>query len=418
MNRLINLIVGWGVVLAALTLSACSDDDHSMPDTPQIFIEEPYYTLARNSVTIKVGADVAPTEDIAIPIVFGGSAVKDFDFTASDSVVVIKAGETEGFFVINRVVENIGADNKELYVNLKSAPEGYRLGLMNYASVTLLSNEGVLMSFDEATAEVALLGDITINLTSMSGSRYRTKVATTFKLIVDPSSTAVEGEHFEFVNGPQITIPKNKYKGTITLRCIKHEEGHDKLVLRLADKDGYGIGNLGTITIKLKGQDNFTGTWQLASINTDEIKQYYVEDESKAPKGSDKDLITFSGSEAPLSYTFTPNLQGDLKNYFGNDERSVTWLEDTQMTYQMEMGATRYVSTLQIPNVNVNFSSTQTSLRTAKVAFRLFEENGEQMLECSIYDWEPQGDDYGAMIYSFMGDMSYSILRVYFTRKK
>lgn len=418
MNRLINSIMGWVVLLVAITLSACSDDDHSMPNTPQIFIDEPYYTLAKDSVIIKVNADVAPTEDVSIPVVFGGTAVKDYDFTASDSVVVIKAGETEGSFVVKRVVENISSENKELYVNLKSAPNGYRLGLMNYASVTLLSNEGVLMSFNESTAEVSIWGDITINLTSMSGSSYRCKTATTFKLEVDPSSTAVEGEHFEFVDGAQITVPKNRYKGTTTLRCIKHEEGHDKLVLRLADKDGYGIGNIGTITITLNGQDNFTGTWQLSSINTDEISQYYVEDESKAPKGSDKDQITFSGSEAPLSYTFTPNLEGDLKNYFGNETRTVTWLEDTQMVYQMEMGATRYVSTLEIPNVNVNFSSTYTDLRTAKVAFRLFENQGEQMLECSIYDWEPQGDDYGAMIYSFMGDMSYSILRVYFTKVK
>ncbi|BDW75363.1 hypothetical protein BFINE_11580 [Bacteroides finegoldii DSM 17565] len=44
--------------------------------------------------------------------------------------------------------------------------------------------------------------------------------------------------------------------------------------------------------------------------------EMYGEDISKAPKGTPSDRITFEG-DSYLEYTFTPDLSGDLKNYFG-----------------------------------------------------------------------------------------------------
>ena len=70
----------------------------------------------------------------------------------------------------------------------------------------------------------------------MKGGVYKVKVATTFDIEVDESSTAIEGVHYEFVNGAQVVVPINKNKGSFSIKYLKKEEGKDKLILRLANK--------------------------------------------------------------------------------------------------------------------------------------------------------------------------------------
>ena len=60
---LLSLILGLMPVLVS-----CSDDDKDCGQLPQIFIEQPYYSMAKGQVEIKVGADEAPDHDVAIPV--------------------------------------------------------------------------------------------------------------------------------------------------------------------------------------------------------------------------------------------------------------------------------------------------------------------------------------------------------------
>ena len=303
-------------ILMSMTfiLASCSSDDNQR--LPQIYIDQPFYTLAKGSIELKIKADQAPLTDVFIPVLFGGTAVEGVDFTVSEPSILLKAGETEATFTLTRIEENIGDENKELYVNLQKAPEGFSLGLMNYASVNLLNNNGIIMSFENSTGKVGFSADFSIKLTNMKGGVYKVKVATTFDIEVDESSTAIEGVHYEFVNGAQVVVPINKNKGSFSIKYLKKEEGKDKLILRLANKDGYAIGSNGTLTVTISGPDIFTGTWAFDKITNLDLFEMYGEDISKAPKGTPSDRITFEG-DSYLEYTFTPDLSGDLKNYFG-----------------------------------------------------------------------------------------------------
>ena len=404
-------------ILMSMTfiLASCSSDDNQR--LPQIYIDQPFYTLAKGSIELKIKADQAPLTDVFIPVLFGGTAVEGVDFTVSEPSILLKAGETEATFTLTRIEENIGDENKELYVNLQKAPEGFSLGLMNYASVNLLNNNGIIMSFENSTGKVGFSADFSIKLTNMKGGVYRVKVATTFDIEVDESSTAIEGVHYEFVNGAQVVVPINKNKGSFSIKYLKKEEGKDKLILRLANKDGYAIGSNGTLTVTISGPDIFTGTWAFDKITNLDLFEMYGEDISKARKGKPSDRITFEG-DSYLEYTFTPDLSGDLKNYFGTSPRKITFKEEGDKSFQENSGANVKVSILEIPDINIYFSTTYKNIRPALVGFRLVTVDGKEMLECTLDDYEPQGDDFGALIYSFFGEMSDAPFRIHFSKVK
>lgn len=400
----------------AFLLVSCSSDDH--PRLPQIYIDQPFHNLAKGSVELIVKADQAPDKDVFIPISFGGTAVEGVDFTVSEPGISLKAGETEASITLSRIDGSIGDENKELYVNLKKAPEGFSLGLINYASITLLSNSGIIMSFENNTGKLGFNADFALKLTNMKGGQYKVKVATTFGIEVDQSSTAVEGVHYEFTKGAQVIVPVNRDKGSFSIKFLKKEEGKDKLVLHLANKEGYAVGSNGTLTVKISGPDLFTGTWAFDKITNLNLFGSYGEDLTKAPTGSKADQITFAGNSY-LEYTFTPVLSGDLKNYFGTSSRKVTFKEETGKTFQESNGAIVKIFILEIPQVNLNFSATHTDFsRPALVGFRLVTVDNNEMLECTLDDFQPKGSDFGATIYEFMGSMEWAPLRILFSKVK
>lgn len=406
----------FAIVGMMLLLAACSSDDDKGA-LPQIYIDQPFYTLAKGSVEVKVKIDKAPDVDVTIPVGFGGTAVEGVDFTVPQAAVTFKAGATEASFVLQRIDENIGDDNKELYVNLQKAPVGFSLGVMNYASVTLLSSNGAIMSFSDSQGKVGFNADFEIQLSTMKGGSHKVKVDTSFPLVVDESSTAVEGEHFEFVGGSVATVKRNKNKGVFSVKMLKKEEGKDKLVIRFSNKDGYAFGSNAVMTILLKGADVFTGTWAFKQItNLDLFESYGVEDMSKAPKGTPADQIIFEG-DSYEEYVFTSNITGDLRNYFGNSTRKITFKEEADKNFQ-ELWKNVKVSVLEIPDININFSATYEEKRAALVGFRLVEVDGKEMLECTLDDFAPKQPDFGATIYEFMGSMLDAPFRILFTRVK
>ena len=82
-------------ILMSMTfiLASCSSDDNQR--LPQIYIDQPFYTLAKGSIELKIKADQAPLTDVFIPVLFGGTAVEGVDFTISEPSILLKAGETE-----------------------------------------------------------------------------------------------------------------------------------------------------------------------------------------------------------------------------------------------------------------------------------------------------------------------------------
>lgn len=409
-------------LIGLLALCTACSSDKVATHLPQLFLERASYSLAKGSVEIKVKADQAPSADITVPVHFGGTAIEGTDFTAPEKSVVIKAGETEGSLRLDRIPENIGDENKTLYVNLGTAPQGFELGLINYTSVTLLSNKGLIMTFENSSQIMSENCFCTVSLMDLNGKPYRLPAAEAFALEVDPASTAVEGVHFQFADGATAKIGRRKSAGTVALKFLKKEEGKDKIVLRLAARDGYAYGTNGTTEIKIQGPYVLTGTWAFDRIaNLSYLENGWGADVSEAPKGTSDDRLIFAGA-SHLEYQFTPELQGDLKNYFTAPCKVTYQGEALKDLHESNAQVSFHAAILRFDAVNVHFDANKSQIRPAVAGFRILQIDGKEVLECTIDDYEPTA--FFTALYDDLktwGEepvMKSLPLRIYFTRVK
>ncbi|MEY8685983.1 hypothetical protein AB9N12_07520 [Bacteroides sp. AN502(2024)] len=415
--------------LFAVMFTACSSDDDNKSEMPQLSLEKSNYILASGTVDIKLIADAPAASDMSIPVTFFGRATEGTDFTTSAKEFILKAGETEAIITLTRIADSVGDDNLSLTVNLGKAPSGYTIGLMNYTTVTLLSKNGVIMSFANTSDILTLQSNYKVTLTNMSGSGYKVTEITHLNVEVDPSSTAVEGIHFEFTDGKRyVTIAKKKSNGTVSINFLKKESGKDKLVLRLSKRAGYAYGNNETITITLQGACNLDGAWAFKKIsNLNYWKENMAADISTFPTGTSTDKITFKGNSY-TEYTFIPSLNGSLKNYFGTSERKVTFENEVTKELWEESVAQRQsvpinVSVYTFPDINIKFSATASEVRPAIVSFRNITVEGEEILECTIDDFIPTDfltDEWEGWMKDMAEDpaMLSNPIRIHFTRVK
>lgn len=416
----------WVLCCRFLALASCSSEDNSKSLLPDIYMEKVRSSLAVGSLEVKILVDEPVKSTITVPFTFAGEAVEGTDFTASAHEFVFQPGTKEAVITLNRQENNVGDEDKDLLINLdrKAVPQGYRFGLMNFTTITLMSKNGIVMSFDNDKDILTLKSQYPISLSRVKGGTYRVPEATNFEVEVDPSSTAVEGEHFEFPHGAFVSVPKNKNTGFIAVNWLKQEAGKDKLVLRLKEKSGYAYGNHSTLELTVKGPYVLTGTWAFQGIsNKDWWESSWGEDTSTFPTGTADDQITFEGGSYK-GYTFIPLLKGDLKNYFV-EGGTVTWQDEVYKDYQEDATAMRVqhaVEVFSFEHINVNFSATHRKLRPAVVSFRIIQEEDKDILECTIDDFEPT--DFLAATYDIMKDygenpvMLSCPLRLRFTRVK
>ena len=174
----------------------------------------------------------------------------------------------------------------------------------------------------------------------------------------------------------------------------------------------------------VQGAYNISGTWAFRSITNKEWwKTMWYEDTSNFPTGTEEDQLVFEGTDY-RSYTFTPKLSGGLKNYF-TAACPVTFLNEREEQFQ-EIGMGRElanIAVLEFDHINVNFSATQSRIRKAVVGFRILRETGSpDVLECTIYDYEPT--DFLSGVYEMYKDygsdpiMLEAPLRLQFVRVK
>ena len=107
--------------------------------------------------------------------------------------------------------------------------------------------------FETATVEVSLLKK------ENSTQSFTAPKDITFPIVVDETSTAVEGTHFEFDGEKALTVAKGASKGTLKLKLLQKEEGKDVIVLKIQkpqnDTDRFSLGNNESVTIKIAGEN-------------------------------------------------------------------------------------------------------------------------------------------------------------------
>ena len=280
-----------------------------------------------------------------------------------------------------------------------TAPSGFTIGQIPMCQVDM---EGFLgyASFTNATATLKGSLDVEIRMYDASGSSLDLETAATIEVEVDESSTAVEGEHFEFEGDETgALIDAGEDSGVLTVNFLKFEEGHDKLVLRIKETSRFFGGQNSSIEITLTGPDwdNISGKWTMNEIVTDAV--YFVGDGTEENTGmwgtmvNVEGLPEFNANDAVTINTetlkFTPDFESAFSNFFIG-ESNMTRGEEYFLRTGL-YGEGQLLQLITLDNVNRYFTPDVSSENTdAIIGVQLVkDENGNDLLDMYIIDYEP-----------------------------
>ena len=377
-------------ILAAMTVLFVSCDPDEAANTATVSFVSPVAAWADGVATIEISVSGYSGDAVSIPVVFGGDAVKGTDYTLSAEAFVV--GGTSPVTTITVTPTESGAE-KSVTATL-SAPSGFVLGQIPMCQVEM---EGFVgwASFVSATDVLKASLDITVGLYDNEGSSLRPETAQTVEIEVDTeNSTAVEGEHFEFADGVKgVFIDAGKRNGILTINCIKVEDGHDKIVLKIKESSRFYEGQTGTMTITIAGPDwnKISGKWVMNEIVTDvayfqEVwnPEWFTVTYDGFPEFNENDSVTIDTE----SGKFSPSFSSTFNTYFLG-ESNMTNDGDFYMRTGMEGGVQLQI--IGLDNINRYFSPTETSEdKTALVGVQIItDSNGQELLDMYIIDYIP-----------------------------
>jgi hypothetical protein len=377
-----NLVVAF--LLTALVLPACKKDSVA---PPSISLEKSVFALpAAGSVTVKVIAtSKAGTEDLTIPFTLAGTAVKGTEYEVSAEAFVIKAGTNSG--EITFTAKDNYAASKSIQLTLGGLPSGYVPGKDLSATITVANKDEIIYSFEQENNELGFATEITVLLKTAKGTFVAEKEMR-IPILVDASSTAVEGTHYSFEGAKEVVIPIGKSKGVVSLKSIKQEAGKDVIKLKVGEVVGFIPGQYETSSIKIiTPLELIKGKWQYVAFSNQEwLALNIFDDASKLPsKNTDKDVLEITADALKAAMT------GDVKNYFR--DCALTFIKEETEVLQEESGFPPKrvkIQVMKMSKTNVAFSASTISERAAEIGFRVFREDGKDILEITLRDYEPE----------------------------
>lgn len=388
MKRIFSLLLA-----LPLLMSACSNDD-SESSIATLSFERQAQSLPDGSTEIKLqvsGLDPASTQEYIIDLTFSGSATEDDYELSSDHFVV---GGNNPITSIKITTKNFGTESKNLIITLVP-PKGFVLGANPATTVTLGAQEQIIYNFLSASMELKQTISPQIELWTMDLNWYDIIEETHIPVVVNTEkSTAVLGEHFEFVGEPEFVFMPGDEDASVTLKFLKKEDGKDKIVLEVdPEATQYVQGDPGQCTITIVGSDyeKIAGTWYVYQQLTDKdymINTSFVPEAELGgfPEATSSDTFTFDIEKNVL----TTSLQSDLKNFFGETCNMTPAGEFKVGAYDMSLTPPYQIQLIDLDNCNRDFSASSTSAeKNAYIGIRLVEEqnSGEEMLELYLVDY-------------------------------
>lgn len=387
MKRIFSLLLA-----LPLLMSACSNDD-SEAKIATISFERQALLLPDGSTDINLqvtGMDAASAQEYIIDLQFSGTAAEDDYELSSDHFVV---GGNNPITTIKITTKNFDTKSKNLIKLVP--PKGFVLGANPTTTVTLGAQEQIIYNFLSASMELKQTVSPQIELWTMDMNWYDITEETHIPVVVNTQkSTAVLGEHFEFVGEPEFVFMPGDEDASVTLKFLKKEEGKDKIVLEVdPEATQYVQGDPGQCTITIVGSDynKIAGTWYVYQQPTD--KSYMIntsfvpETELNGfPEATSSDTFTFDIEKNVL----TTSLQSDLKNFFGSSCNMTPAHEFEVGPYDMSLTPPYLIQLINLDNCNRDFSASSTSAeKNAYIGIRLVKEqnSGDEMLELYLVDY-------------------------------
>lgn len=407
------------IIISAVALVSCGKDDELSKRGNVLEFETTTYSIPQSGeLIIKVATTAPVSAAITVPFTLSGTAVKGTDYELSADAFVIPAGGRVGEV---KVTTKASFDlNKSFKVNLGTIPSGVNSGNLLFTEVSIGPKDILIYTFESQTATMTESADINLSLTAAEGS-FVSPTDLKIPVEVTTGTTAVEGVHYAFDGPKEFVIPAGKLQGKLKLKFLKQEAGKTLIVLKVAPGNNhYVAGNFNKTTITIAGS-NFTrlkGTWKYKGfVNKNWLidnMAFSGDNASDLPKFNSNDQIIINESGLAIQMT------GDLKNYF----RTATLTDKGEVTERLIEQSFPFpavkMQVVQLSAANVFFSPTKQKIRSAQIGMRVFIENGKDILELTVRDFEPTDflsntyNDYAS--WADLPVMQYFPLRIHFER--
>lgn len=345
------------LIIAAGILCACSSDVSLDPAVslfapqPEIYDETAIFRIA------SMGIDSTSVQ--TIPVIFGGSAERDTDYTVSSDAFILGGENPVDSIVVTTLRLGTGKDMTMTIVLPSEIGEGKYL-----TSGFTLQDKIALVSLSDSYRMLTDSLDVEFKTVANNGRNKVLNSDAEMTLSVDTeNSTAIEGRDFVFSDSSHFVIRAGESEGRLEIKSLNPHpaKDRDKIVLNIGFSDKFGGGENQKIEISLLDTlwKSLDGKWVIDTLVTDSTYMRKYWDESYTgldllPKFHKNDNLTFDFE----SCLFKPSFRSDFKNYFiGNSNLR----KGSEIEMDLGDGKKVPVQTFLINSTNRDFSGTEKS---------------------------------------------------------
>ena len=392
---------------AGLVLASCTENP---ADTQTMFnfSADTYQLTDEGDLTVTVTATKAVTEAVDIRFTASGTAEEGTDYTVSADHFAFSAGETEASITLSSV--SVNKEDLDLILTLSDpGVEGYVLGAVSSAKITVPAKETVYYSFVQTNLDMESEMEIVLNLvTTSAGADYRTPAE--FRLPFTITTDAVAGTDYRVKdNATEFIFAEGTNSASIVLESLLPDTPDVSYNISIginvdeidpSYKDYFEEGAYPIFEVDLTNPrfTDYIGRWAYSGfpiLDDPEADRATLEmitldagdDLNDLPHdNTSDDVIEFREENGGIA--MVTSLSGDLKNYFMDCEISDITAAAYEWYFYYPARPLNAVSAT-LSAVNYNFSAASVQEQSASVFFAVTSGSDGRQLHVFVRDYQP-----------------------------
>lgn len=392
---------------AGLVLASCTENP---ADTQTMFnfSADTYQLTDEGDLTVTVTATKAVTEAVDIRFTASGTAEEGTDYTVSADHFAFSAGETEASITLSSV--SVNKEDLDLILTLSDpGVEGYALGTVSSAKITVPAKETVYYSFVQTNLDMESEMEIVLNLvTTSAGADYRTPAE--FRLPFTITTDAVAGTDYRVKdNATEFIFAEGTNSASIVLESLLPDTPDVSYNISIginvdeidpSYKDYFEEGAYPIFEVDLTNPrfTDYIGRWAYSGfpiLDDPEADRATLEmitldagdDLNDLPHdNTSDDVIEFREENGGIA--MVTSLSGDLKNYFMDCEISDITATTYEWYFYYPARPLNAVSAT-LSAVNYNFSAASVQEQSASVFFAVTSGSDGRQLHVFVRDYQP-----------------------------
>ena len=392
---------------AGLVLASCTENP-AETQTMFNFSADTYQLTDEGDLTVTVTATKAVTEAVDIRFTASGTAEEGTDYTVSADHFAFSAGETEASITLSSV--SVNKEDLDLTLTLSDpGVEGYALGTVSSAKITVPAKETVYYSFVQTNLDMESEMEIVLNLvTTSAGADYRTPAE--FRLPFTITTDAVAGTDYRVKdNATEFIFAEGTNSASIVLESLLPDTPDVSYNISIginvdeidpSYKDYFEEGAYPIFEVDLTNPrfTDYIGRWAYSGfpiLDDPEADRATLEmltldagdDLNDLPHdNTSDDVIEFREENGGIA--MVTSLSGDLKNYFMDCEISDITATTYEWYFYYPARPLNAVSAT-LSAVNYNFSAASVQEQSASVFFAVTSGSEGRQLHVFVRDYQP-----------------------------